>query len=80
MRWPGCLDDLGGEVVTTQIIPGHYGVDLYCGQSQGKNILEAFWALLLSLLLLRRGSSTPGVVGLSRKGQEMEDVGRTVKD
>lgn len=53
-------------------------MDLLCGQR--KKIPEAFWALLLSLLLLRRGSGEPGVTGLSKKGQEMEDIGRMMKD
>lgn len=49
------------------------------GRVREKNTPEAFWVLLLSLLLLR-GSSKPGVAGLSKKGQEVEDVGRTAKD
>ena len=53
---------------------------MYTVGSQRKNTPEAFWALLLSLLLLRRGSAKPGVAGLSKKGQEMEDVGRMVKN
>lgn len=45
VQLPGCLGDLGGEIVTTEIVPRHYRVDLYWGVIREEITPEAFWAV-----------------------------------
>lgn len=50
-------------------------MDVLCGQNRKKDCLNPS-----GQFLLRRRSSEPGMTGLSEKGQEMEDLGRMMKD